>query len=239
RGVADLAAAAARRLGMDATQVRTVRRAALVHDLGRIGVPNTIWDKAGPLTRTELERVRLQSYYTERILARPLALSELGAIAALVHERLDGSGYHRGLSATAIPMPARVLAAADTYHAMLEPRPHRTALASSDAVREMHDAVRAGRLDAAAVDAVLASAGHRLSRPPAGPAGLTTREVEVLALVARGASNRQIARMLGITTKTAGNHVEHVYAKAGVTTRTAATLFAMRHGLLRCLDPID
>lgn len=133
RGVADLAAAAARRLGMDTEQVRTLRRAALVHDLGRIGIPNTIWDEPGSLTPAQRERVRLTSYYTERILKRPSLPHQLAAIAALTHERLDGSGYHRGLTAAAIPMPARVLAAADSYHAMLEPRPHRAALSGRDA----------------------------------------------------------------------------------------------------------
>ena len=239
RGVADLATAAARRLGIDPRQAVVVRRAALVHDLGRVGVPNTIWDKPGPLTNTDRERVRLQPYYTSRVLLRPQALSELGTIAATAHERLDGSGYHRGLPASSLPLPARVLAAADTYHAMLEDRPHRAALPESEAARQLREEVRAGRLDAGAVDAVLASAGHRLTHPPTGPAGLTAREVEVLALLARGASNRRIARVLGITPKTTGNHVQHVYTKIGATTRTAATLFAMRHGLLRCLDPID
>lgn len=147
--------------------------------------------------------------------------------------------YHRGLTAAAIPMPARVLASADSYHAMLEPRPHRAALSGRDAERELRAEVQEGRLDAAAADAVLASAGHRRSRHIPGPAGLTPREVEVLTLLGRGASNGQIATILGITPKTAGNHIEHVYAKSGVTTRTAAALFAMRHGLLHCLDPVD
>ncbi|MGH8825675.1 MAG: HD domain-containing phosphohydrolase [Jiangellaceae bacterium] len=238
RGVADLAAAAARRLGLPANEILAVRRAGLVHDIGRTGVPNSIWDKPGPLSTVEQERVRLHSYYTERMLARPPALAALGAIAGLAHERLDGSGYHRGLSAASIPMPARVLAAADTYHAMVEPRPYRQTLTGDTAARNLHEEVRAGRLDGNAVDAVLRSVGHKPSRPPAGPAGLTPREVEVLALLARGASNRQIARGLGITPKTVGNHVEHIYTKAGVTTRAAAAMFALQNGLLRSVEPI-
>ena len=182
--------------------------------------------------------MRLHSYYTERMLARPPRLAELGAVAALAHERLDGSGYHRGLSGVVIGMPGRVLAAADTYHAMVEERPHRPALGDDAAAQTLRDEAVAGRLDPDAVDAVLASAGHRLVRRPAGPAGLTAREVEVLALLARGASNRQIARRLGIATKTAGNHIERIYAKTGVSTRAAATLFAMQNGVLRSLDPL-
>ncbi|HEX5495883.1 MAG TPA: HD domain-containing phosphohydrolase [Mycobacteriales bacterium] len=237
RGVADLVGAAAKRVGLPPEQVRTARRAALVHDIGRTGIPNTIWDKAEPLTTAERERVRMHSYYTERMLARPARLAEIGAIAALAHERLDGSGYHRGLPAAAIGMPGRLLAAADTYHASLEPRPHRESVPAEQAAHRLRDAARTGLLDPEAVDAVLAVAGHRPTQHPAGPAGLTVRERQVLELLARGASNRQIARRLGITPKTAGNHVERIYAKTGVTTRAAATLFAMRHGLLRTLEP--
>ena len=91
-------------------------------------MPNTIWDKPGPLTDAEWERVRLHPYYAERMLARPEALARLGAIAACHHERLDGSGYHRSLPGSALSPSARILAAADAYHAMTEARPHRDAL---------------------------------------------------------------------------------------------------------------
>jgi DNA-binding CsgD family transcriptional regulator len=195
-------------------------------------VPNTIWDKAAPLTTVEAERIRLHSYYTERMLTRPPALHRIGEIAALTHERLDGSGYHRGLSGPAIPMPARVLAAADTFHTKLEPRPHRPASTQEAAGRALRGEVRAGRLDPVAVDAVLDCSGDRGGGSSSGPAGLTPRELDVLRLLARGATNRQIARGLGIAPKTAGNHVEHIYAKAGVSSRAAATMFAMEKGLL-------
>jgi HD-GYP domain-containing protein (c-di-GMP phosphodiesterase class II) len=89
-GVATLAEAAARRLGLTDPEVASLRRAALLHDLGRIGVPVGIWDKPGPLTQTEWERVRLHPYLTERVLARSSALAPLGALAAVHHERLTG-----------------------------------------------------------------------------------------------------------------------------------------------------
>jgi HD-GYP domain-containing protein (c-di-GMP phosphodiesterase class II) len=232
RGVADLAAAAAARTGLPDDEVQRVRRAGLVHDLGRAGVPNTIWDKAAPLTTVEAERIRLHSYYTERMLTRPAALRRIGSLAALTHERLDGSGYHRGLSGSAIPMPARVLAAADAFHTKLEPRPHRPAVTADVAGRSLRDQVRAGRLDPVAVDAVHACAGRRGGGSSSRPAGLTPRELDVLRLLARGATNRQIARQLGIAPKTAGNHVEHIYAKAGVSSRAAAAMFAMEKGLV-------
>lgn len=238
RGVADLAATAAQHRGYPPNEVRTVRRAGLVHDLGRTGVPNTIWDKPGALTRLERERVELHSYFTDRMLRHIPAFAEVRGIAALAHERLDGSGYHRALPASAIPTTARLLAAADCYHAMIEPRPHRPALTPRAAAAELRAEVHAGRLDAAAVEAVLGAAGQPTRRPAGGPAGLTEREVEVLVLLARAASTRQIARELGITPKTAGNHIERIYTKIGTNTRAAAALFAMQHGLLRRLDPI-
>ena len=240
RGVAALAADAASHLGLPEDDVVTVRRAGLVHDLGRTGVPNTIWDKPGPLTGAEHERVRLHPYYTERALARPPALARLGAVAGAHHERLDGSGYHRGLGAGSLPVAARVLAAADAYHAMTEPRPHRPALDPRAAAGELRREARDGLFDRDAAESVLAAAGHRAVRRGRGaPDGLTPRELEVLVLVARGASNREIARTLVIAEKTAANHVEHIYSKIDVSTRASATLYAMRHGLLDTLEPLE
>ena len=197
-------------------------------------MPNTIWDKPGPLTDAERERVRLHAYYTERVLARPAALAALGAIAACHHERLDGSGYHRTLPGSALSPAARILAAADVYHAMTETRPHRAALPEAAAAAVLREEVRAGRIDADAAEDVLAAAGHARAgaRDRARPGGLTARELEVLMLVARGASSRDVARRLVIADKTARNHVERIYTKLGVSTRAEASLFAMRHGLV-------
>jgi HD-GYP domain-containing protein (c-di-GMP phosphodiesterase class II) len=239
RGVAELVAIAANERGLPAADITAVRRAALLHDIGLHGVPATILDKAGPLSATEAEHLRLNAYYTERMLTRPPALERLGAIASLAHERGDGSGYHRGLSGAAIPMAGRLLAVACAYRAMLEPRPHRPALSAAQATAALRSDVRAGRLDADAVDAVLGAAGQPRGKRRSGPAGLTPREIEVLALIARGASTRQVARQLGITTKTAETHIERIYRKTGATTRSTATLFAMQHGLLDRLDPFE
>ncbi|MBA3382597.1 MAG: HD domain-containing protein, partial [Actinobacteria bacterium] len=240
RGVAALAADAAGLLGLSASETVAVRRAALLHDLGRTGVPNTVWDKPGALSESERERVRLHPYYTERALARPAALARLGAIAGAHHERVDGSGYHRGLTGASLSPSARVLAAADAYHAMTEPRPHRPQLGPADAADELRRDVRAGRFDGDVAEAVLAAAGHRTgSRRRSAPGGLTPRELEVLVLLARGASTREIAKMLVIAEKTAANHVEHIYAKIDVSTRAAAALYAMRHGLLETLEPLS
>jgi len=233
--VAELAEDAGRRLGLPPEQVLALRRAGLVHGFGRLGVSNSIWDRPGPLSAGERERIRLYPYLTERMLHQSAALAPLGEIAVQVRERLDGSGYPRGLSGGAISRPARVLGAADAYAAMREPRPHRPARSAEEAAAELRAEIRAGRLDGAAVDAVLEAAGHRRPRRReglAGPAALTAREAEVLVLLARGLSNKQIAERLVITPKTAGNHIEHIYAKIGASSRAAAALFAVRHGLL-------
>ena len=232
RGVASLVSEAARVSGHPDDDVSTLRRAALIHDLGRLGVSNAIWDKPGPLTEAESERVRLHPYLTDRMLARLGALGASREIAARHHERLDGSGYPGGLHAASLTPSDRLLAAADAYHAMTEPRPHRGPLDPGQAARELRADATAGRLDGEAVDAVLRAAGHRAPARRAWPGGLTAREVEVLGLLARGHSNKQIAQHLVVSPKTAGNHVEHIYAKLGVSSRAAATLFATQHGLM-------
>lgn len=231
RGVADLSSAAARASGIAAGDVRRLRRAALLHDLGRNGVPNSIWDKPGALTETELERARLHAYFTDRVVRRAGGLAHLAPIASGAHERSDGSGYPRGTGSSASRL-AELLEAADAYHAMLEPRPHRPALPPADAALELRGMARAGVLRGPAVDAVLSVAGHAAQRSPSAPAGLTPRELDVLIRVARGATLRQVGEQLSISPKTAGNHLERVYTKIGVSTRAEATLFAMQHELL-------
>ena len=232
RAVADLASAAVTSAGMGAADAVHVRHAALVHDLGRLGVSNAVWDKPGGLSVAEAERVRLHPYLTERMLASSPALAPLGATAAQHHERLDGSGYPRGIRGDALTPNARLLAAADSYVGKLEPRPHRPAMDADEAARYLRDEVRAGRHDGDAVDAVLSAAGHRTHRRRDWPAGLTTREVEVLRLLARGLVNKQIAERLVIARKTVDNHVEHIYTKIGASNRAQASLFAVRHALM-------
>jgi HD-GYP domain-containing protein (c-di-GMP phosphodiesterase class II) len=233
-GVAELAEAAAWRVGLPAPSVTLVRRAALAHDLGRVGVSNAIWEKAGPLGFGEWERVRLHPHFTERAFAQSPVLTPIGILAGSHHERLDGSGYHRGTGGPALDQAARILAAADCYGAMREARPYRPALDAPAAEAELMRETEKGRLDPEAVDAVLAAAGHRVrERPRELPAGLTERELEVLLVLVRGESNQAIAQDLGITAKTVGHHVQHVYQKAGVRSRAAATVWAFEHDLVR------
>jgi HD-GYP domain-containing protein (c-di-GMP phosphodiesterase class II)/DNA-binding CsgD family transcriptional regulator len=232
--VAALSERAAAALGFDPEQVADLRRAALLHDLGRVAVSNAVWEKPAALSTTEWERVRLHPYQSERILARSRVLAPLARTAGMHHERLDGSGYHRGAGGAQVPAAARVLAAADAFQAMTQDRPHRRGLAPQAAAAALAEEARAGRLDPECARAVIEAAGQA---PPkvrtVWPAGLSDREVEVLRLVARGLSNRAIAERLYISPRTAEHHVQHIYTKLGASTRAAAAMFAMEHGLLR------
>ncbi|HVZ73459.1 MAG TPA: HD domain-containing phosphohydrolase [Polyangia bacterium] len=235
RAVASLAAAAAQRLGLPASDVRDVRWAGYAHDLGELTVPVATWMRAGALTERETDAARLHPYHGER------ALSALGAdgklVSALVqrhHERLDGSGYHRNSRGPDLPPAARVLAAAEDFQTAREARPHRRASSDAAAAAKLRAAVKEGRLDADAVEAVLACAGQPARRAtPERFAGLTPREIEVLRLIAAGDTTKEAARKLDIATKTADNHIQSLYSKIGVTTRAGAALYALERGLIQ------
>ena len=230
-GVAKLSVSAAELSGFEAADVGRVRRAAHLHDLGRVAIHPRIWQKPGPLSAGELEEVRLHPYYTERVLSRSSFLSSLAEVACAHHERLDGTGYHRAVTAPSLSLPARLLAAADAFHAMTEPRPHRAALSVEQAAEELVREAGAGRLDADMVRAVVEAAGQPAPQVER-PAGLTEREAEIVGLLARGLQTKQVARALHISVKTADHHIQNAYRKMGVSSRAAATLFAMEHGLV-------
>jgi DNA-binding CsgD family transcriptional regulator len=230
-GVGALAAEAGKGLGMSETEITAVRRAGYLHDVGRVAVHPRIWTKDGPLNADEWEQVRLHPYHTERVLARSPFLAQLAKIACTHHERLDGSGYHRGIGAAALPSATRLLAVADAFHSKIEPRPYREALAPAEATQVLTARAKQGGLDPDMVMAVAEAAGQ--PRPIIErPAGLTEREVEVIGLLARGMQTKQIARALDISAKTADRHIQNTYRKIGVSSRAAATLFATEHGLI-------
>ena len=228
-GVGELAGSAAAIAGCSVAESAAVRRAGYLHDLGRIGVPFAVWQRPGQVDADGWEKIRLHAYHTERLLSRSPVLAALGSVAGCHHERLDGSGYHRGLPAAGLGMPGRLLAAADAYTTKTEPRPHRAALAPGDAAAQLRLEAAAERLDPDCVAAVLEAAGHRPGDVKR-PAGLTAREGQTLILLARGRATKQIARTLGVTPKTADHYVQRVYSKIGVSTRAAAAVYAMQHG---------
>lgn len=230
RAVADLASRAATRMGLPPEEITAVRRAGHVHDIGRIGISNRIWEQPGPLDAAQQERVRLHPYLTSRVLERVDGLRDVARIAANHHEQPNGAGYPRSLPGAALPVPDRILAAAIAYESALEPRPYRPALSSDEAADRLRTRVTAGEIDRDAAEAVLAVAGHPVAAIPR-PDGLTPREVEILTHVARGASNKDIAAALVLSEKTVRNHVERVYTKIGVNNRIGASMYALRHGL--------
>lgn len=236
RRCAELVAPAAEAMGFSPDDVAAARRAALVHDLGTTAVPNSIWDKPGPLTRTELDRVELHPMLTEQMLRRSPSLAALNPVAAGHHERVDCSGYHRCSRGDAIDPGATVLAAADVYVGLTADRADRPASSPTQAAAELRRLTAAGTLDHEATEAVLAAAGHaparRRSGRPRHPGGLTPREVEVLTLAARGLTTKEIAERLFISPKTTDHHIQHVYTKIGVSTRAAAALWAMQNGVV-------
>jgi HD-GYP domain-containing protein (c-di-GMP phosphodiesterase class II) len=230
RAVAALAREAAARAGLPDADRAALYRAGLVHDLGYTAVPAQLrLDDPG-----SGEQARLHPYYGERLLGWSATLAPLGRIVAEHHERLDGSGFHRGAGASDLSMAGRILAAAEAYQSLVEDRPFRVTLSGVQAAARLRGEAQHGTLDAAAVAAVLDASGRiGRARKPALPAGLTTREVEILRRIAVGAPVKAIAREFGISPKTVGNHVQNVYAKIEVSTRAGATLFAIEQGLLR------
>jgi HD-GYP domain-containing protein (c-di-GMP phosphodiesterase class II) len=237
RRCAQLAADAAQVVGLTDEDVTTLRRAALVHDFGTTAVPNSIWDKPGRLSRTEFDRVELHPMLTEQMLRRSPALADLNPIAATHHERCDGSGYHRRVPINGSELGACVLAATEVYVGLTTDRADRPRLTDPDAAGELRRLESEGVLEPRAVRAVLVAAGHgepaaRRRRRAVHPGGLSDREVEVLRLAARGLTTRQIADRLVIAPKTAGHHIQHIYAKIGVSTRAAAALWAMQNTIV-------
>ncbi len=238
RRCAQLAAHAAGLLGLGDSDIATLRRAALVHEFGTTAIPNSIWDKPSQLTRAEFDRVERHTMLTEQMLRRSPALAVLNPIAAAHHEKKDGSGYHKGLRADAADPGASLLTAADMFVALTTDRADRPAFSPEHAASELRRLAAGGVLDERATDAVLAAAGHdgavgRKAQRRTHPGGLTSREVEVLRLAARGLTTKEIAGRLFIAPKTADHHIENVYTKIGVSTRAAAALWAMQHAVVQ------
>lgn len=233
RLVAALAKGAAREAALGLGESVDIYRAGLVHDLGRVGVENGVWDKPGALSLDEWEKVRLHPYLTYRILSRCEALAPMGDLASRHHERLNGSGYHRQLEAGELSKADRILAAADVLAALTSDRPHRHAVTLDEAAQLMIEMASQGQLDRDAVACVVTAAGGELERPQVeNPDRLTDRELEVLSLIARELTNKQMAEELYISPKTVGRHVENIYSKIGVSTRAGAAVYAMENDLI-------
>lgn len=234
RRVAELAGRAAALAGMPAEQQTRLVRAALVHGVGRASVANTIWERAAQPSRADWEKIHLAPYWTARAGALVPALRDEAALASHMYERLDGSGYFRGLAGDALDMPQRLLAAAGIYAALCAPRPWRAALSPQQAAQLLEEQGQAGRLDAAAAGFVIAAAGGEAegNPVPARKGLLSEREVEVLRRISLGESNKEAARVMQISPSTVRTHMESIFRKLGCSTRAAATLKGLTLGLI-------
>jgi HD-GYP domain-containing protein (c-di-GMP phosphodiesterase class II)/DNA-binding CsgD family transcriptional regulator len=239
RRVGDLAGRVARRM-LGEREAEAVRLAGLTHDLGLVAEPSFVLHKSPEeLSTAERERLRLHPYHAERILGRIPAFKAVIPLVGAHHERLDGQGYYRGLTGSQIPPGARILAVADRYDELTHGFPGHPPLDSGsalerlyvdagtayaeDCIRSLHEELRSD---------VTSKEGARGLRQRQWPGGLTSREVELLRLLAGGLSRREVAVRLFLSEHTVRHHLEHIYDKIGVRTRVAATLFAVEHDLL-------
>jgi HD-GYP domain-containing protein (c-di-GMP phosphodiesterase class II) len=217
RAVAQKVGLAAKQLGFTSAEVTEVTLAAHLHDLGMVALPTPLWLTPRVFRPGERERARGHVSFTERVLRAAAPLAPVARIAAAHHDRLDG------VRDAALPRTARLLAAADMWVGLQSPRPHRAAMKRDEAITML----RAEALDRACVDALIDT---KLSAATAS--ALTERELEVLRLLARGLTNKEIASALDISARTVQHHTIHVYEKLGVDTRAGATLKAAEAGLL-------
>ncbi|BAN48113.1 HD domain-containing phosphohydrolase [Metapseudomonas resinovorans] len=234
RQAAELVRQAARLCGLPLHSVEQLGRAALIHGIGRAAVPNRIWSTPGPLLAGDQEQVRLVPYWTLRASGQIDALKAPGQLAAHAYERLDGSGYFRAFEADALQAEHRLLAAALAWQALRAERPWRPAFSADEAARLLEAEAGQGRFCPRACQAVIAAArgegSAALGKVASGP--LSERETEILRRISTGASNKEVARDLGISPSTVRTHVESVFRKLGCSTRAAATLKALTQGLI-------
>ena len=164
-GVAQAAVAIGNQLDFSAPDIAFLRRAALLHDVGKLGVSNSILEKPGKLDSGEWDLVKKHPYYTYEILKRIPAFEHLAGVAAAHHEKLDGSGYYRGWGADQMSLPSRILAVADIYDALAAKRPYRDAMPPEKVFAILRsDAPRA--LDERCVDALIAAKRDSASSNP-------------------------------------------------------------------------
>lgn len=165
-GVADYAVAIARVMGVPAAEIPKLRRAGLLHDIGKLGVSNSILDKPARLTDMEFAAVRLHPRFTEEILSRVSAFSQIAFAAGAHHERIDGNGYHRGLPGSKLPVVARILAVADVYEAMSADRPYRAGMPVERILGIMRDDVGTAFCGAAVEALHIVLGRHRAPTAP-------------------------------------------------------------------------
>ncbi|MEX3896752.1 HD domain-containing phosphohydrolase [Paraburkholderia sp. BR10954] len=234
RAVAATAATCCERLALDAAAQDRLYCAGLIHGIGRAAVPNALWQSAGRLSASAWEKVRLVPYWTARAGKQTGALAQVAELASYAYERLDGSGYFRGVSGEALTLEARILAASVAWVALRSLRPWRDAMPADEGEKVLRAEADQGRFDSDVVDALIVSrpTSHGATRSRQQAASLSARETDVLRAISLGASNKEIARELALSPSTVRTHVESVFRKLGCSTRAAATLKGSTMGLL-------
>jgi HD-GYP domain-containing protein (c-di-GMP phosphodiesterase class II) len=231
RRVSKVAEQLARLMSCAPEAVVQIRRAALMHDLGIAAVPSFFLEKPeDQLSEGEWDQYRLHPYHGERILSRVPTLSPYAEMVGNHQERLNGSGYYRGLRSPNISLGSRIIAVADRLDELTHDSPGKPAISVAAAVDLLS---KDDGLDAAIIGALRQAVSDKpgiTERPY--PAGLTQREVEVLRLAARGLTRAQIGSALHITENTVRHHLEHIYGKTGTRSRVTATLFAIENDLV-------
>lgn len=154
QNVAFLAERTAKEMGLSRREIRAIRRAALLHDVGKLGVSNAILDKPSALDRGEMDEVRKHTWYTYDILSRVTRFQRFAPLAAAHHERMDGSGYHLGTRGTELSMAARILAVADVCEALSSDRPYRKGMPLAGTLARLDELVAAGQLCPVATEAL-------------------------------------------------------------------------------------
>lgn len=232
RQVAHVAVEAARLWGLSEPMLAEIGKAALVHGLGRAAVSNHIWNSPGALPYGAAERLHLVPYWTENA-CKPIAeLARPGQIAAHAYERLDGSGYYRGLSGDMLSAEHRLLATSIAWVALQNGRPWRPAHSAMEAQQILRQDASRGAFDSHISEAVIAAAQGQLRLIQPRSSLLSVRECEVLAEVSRGAGNKEVARTLSISPSTVRTHMESIFRKLECSTRAAATLKGLTLGLI-------
>lgn len=210
--------------------LKALRHSALLHDIGKCAIDNRLLNKPTELTHAERLEFETHSFQTEFILAHGNPFRGFGGLPSAAHERFDGTGYHRRVDQKGLR--ENILAAANLYDELVFDRPGHPAMSAKEATEHLTEQSTSGALMPTAVTAVLQAAGSPAKTArKALPFGLSRREAQVIACLARSETTPQIAARLGISAKTADHHIQSIYTKTGVRGRAPIAILAIEHGL--------
>lgn len=218
----------AKQIGLSPQKTIEVPRACLLHRIGFVTIPNHRFNRSN-----DIENLNLAPYWSQRILSRSPTLAKESQLASLAFERLDGSGYFRQLTATSIPISARVVQAAVATATRIATVENKTQQQIMQIIKQFKQQAKDGLFDIQIINSMetfFAQPRHKTTAKQ--KSSLTPRELAVVSLLAKGYANKKIASELNISAKTVNAHLENIYKKLSVTGRTAATMKALEYGWL-------